>query len=158
MGAMVSFELMRELRRRGLRLPSVYFPAGRRAPQIADEDPPIHGLPDDAFVATLLREYRATLPAVMENAELRDLMLPMLRADFELCETYRHEPEPPFDCPIVALGGADDPDPTEAQLVSWKEMTTGTFRHFIFAGDHFFIDSSRAQVIQLVRNIMQAAL
>lgn len=158
MGAMVAFELIRELRRRGHCSPLVFFPAGRRAPQIADEDPPMHNLPEEELVTKLLNEYRDTLPAVMQNPELRELMLPMLRADFELCETYRYEQALPLDCPIIALGGADDPDPTEAQLLRWKEMTTGSFRHFQFPGDHFFIDKHKDQVLRLIRNILQSAL
>ena len=37
-----------------------------------------------------------------------EMLLPTLRADFELCDTYRFETGEPLTAPITVYGGADD--------------------------------------------------
>ncbi|WP_208344832.1 thioesterase II family protein, partial [Aetokthonos hydrillicola] len=81
MGALVSFEVTRLLRKEyGLHTLHLFL-SGRRAPQIPDRDQPIHALPDPEFVAGL-SSYNGTPAAVLENAELMELLIPTLRADF----------------------------------------------------------------------------
>ena len=46
LGALISFELTRRLRRQKTPCPMQLFVSGHRAPQIPDPDPPIHQLPD----------------------------------------------------------------------------------------------------------------
>ena len=155
MGALVSFELLREIRRRQLHPPVLYFPSGRRAPQIFDDDPPIHHLPDHEFLSELLEHHDQRLDLMMSNAALRTTLLPVMRADVELCETYHYKHAPPLNCPIFAFGGMDDPDVSEQHLKSWKEQTTATFRHFLFPGDHFFIDTATASILQFMCRILE---
>jgi len=107
MGALVSFELARLLRKRGDRQLSHLSIAGRSAPQIPDPEPPIHALPEAEFVEKL-RRYNDTPSEVLEDAELMQLFLLILRADFELIETYVYKNEPAFDFPITAFGGLSD--------------------------------------------------
>ena len=140
MGALISFELARQLRREGGPLPAHVFVSGRRAPQLPD-NPPTYNLPDPEFIAEL-RRLNGTPREVLEHPDLLQLMLPMLRADFSVCQTYRFTPEPPLKCGFSAYGGVDDVDIRREQLEAWSEHTSSAFAVHMFPGDHFFLHSA----------------
>ena len=147
MGATVSFELARYLRRDYGLEPEHLFVSGRRAPQIPDTDPPTYHLPEEEFVEDL-RQLNGTPTEVLEHTELLGLLLPLLRADFELIQTYRYIAEPPLDCPISAFGGLQDDEEGRNLLEGWKEQTTAPFALHMFPGDHFFLHSSQGMLLQ----------
>jgi medium-chain acyl-[acyl-carrier-protein] hydrolase len=149
MGALISFELTRWLRRTGGPLPVHLFVSGRRAPQVPDEEPTSYNLPEPEFIQRL-RELNGTPQEVLDHPELMQLMVPLLRADFSVCETYQYESQPPFDIPITAFGGLDDVEVSREKLEPWRSHTTASFSLHTFPGDHFFIHSSQNDIIRIV--------
>lgn len=147
MGGLVSFELARLLRRKYDLLPVHLFVSGRRAPQVPDLDPPIHALPEPAFLDEL-RRYNGTPEAVLENKELMQLLLPILRADFAVLETYVYTTEPPLGCPITAFGGLQDCKVSCDHLEAWRNQTSASFSLQMLPGDHFFLNSAQALLLQ----------
>jgi medium-chain acyl-[acyl-carrier-protein] hydrolase len=152
MGAFVAFELARQLRRDSLPGPAVLIVSGARAPQIPDPDPPTHGLPADQLLDGL-RRLEGIPDELWNHPELVALLLPTLRADLTMCETYVYRDEPPLDCPLVAYGGQrDDKVPLE-HLTQWKLQTAAPFELRIFPGNHFFfLNESRPAVMQSLRD------
>lgn len=149
MGAILAFELARHLRRTGSHQPVHVFASGARAPHLPDPEPPASGLPDADFLARLktLNGFPAEL---RDNDEFLRLVLPTLRADVLMCDTYRVTADAPLDCPLTALGGLDDTRVPRAHVAAWAGYTQNRFRLRFFAGDHFFITNSRAQVVSAV--------
>lgn len=141
MGALLAFELVRRLTSAGKRPPTVLFVSAHRAPHLPDTREMIHDLPRAKFIAAL-RELEGTPPDVLNNKELIDIYLPALKADFTLAETYTYTPGHPLDCPILAFGGRDDFQVTEAEIAAWREQTTGDFQLRMLKGNHFFLQSS----------------
>ncbi len=139
LGALAAFELARELRRRGRALPVRLLVSGARAPERPNPDPPLGHLSDEDFLAEVRRRYDAVPGAVLENPELVQLLLPSLRADFAVAETYSYRDEPALDCPISAYGGLDDPRVREDDLRAWEKYTTRPLDLRMFSGDHFFL-------------------
>jgi medium-chain acyl-[acyl-carrier-protein] hydrolase len=148
MGGLVAFELARSLRLTRDPLPSRLFISGTRAPTMPDSDPPLGPLSDSEFLVEIRRRYEAMPKDVLESAELLELLLPGLRADFELLESHRHRIEPPLDVPITALGGLEDHRVGEVALAAWAEQTRGEFEMCLFPGAHFFIQSGETQVLR----------
>ena len=149
MGAMLSFELARELRRRGGPLPVHLFVSGRRAPQVPAREEDIHDLPEPEFVAKL-RELNGTPEEVLQHAELMRLLIPVLRADFAVNETYVFRSEEPLDLGISAFGGLGDAEVTREDIVGWSEHARGPFRLRMLPGDHFFLHSARDLIAESV--------
>jgi len=147
MGAIIGFELARLLRANDHRQPLHLFVSGRRAPHLPEIEPPAHMLPDADFLAHLSK-LNGTPSQILQHPELMELMLPTLRADFALIETYEYKPEPAFDFPITAFGGLRDTYASRADLELWREHTHAEFSLHMFPGDHFFINSSQTLLLQ----------
>lgn len=157
-GGLIAFELTRRLRREGKSMPLQLFPSGLSAPQVKSNQSPIHTLPESEFIQEL-RRFRGTSEEILQNAELMQLILPLLRADFTLSETYVYTPEPPFsDIPITALGGAQDTEVHPEVLSAWREQTSDTFRQSMFPGDHFFVNSHRSMVLEALTRELRMLL
>jgi medium-chain acyl-[acyl-carrier-protein] hydrolase len=147
MGALVAFELARHLRSsRGIE-PVHLFLSGRRAPRVSDSHTPIHTLDDRAFVAKL-RQLEGTPDEVLANPDLMALLIPVLRADCELCETYSYRPQRPLTCPVTVFGGVEDRDVSRSSLERWREETAGPVEIRVFPGAHFFVRAHEHAVCQ----------
>jgi medium-chain acyl-[acyl-carrier-protein] hydrolase len=141
MGALIAYELAKARVRRGEEEPRHLFVAASRAPQCPSRDRPVHGLPDPELIEHL-RTIGGTPDEILRNAEMVALLLPAVRADFALCESYRPLPGPRLSCPIDALGGSDDSLVSRRELLAWQEQTTGEFRLRMYDGGHFFAQSA----------------
>lgn len=142
-GALMSFELARELRRRGRRGPEHLFAAACPAPHLPERHPQIHDLPEEELIREL-RELGGTPEEVLRNRELMTLFVPLVRADSAIHETYVHAEEAPLDAPITAIGGTDDPRAERWEVEAWAAHTRGGFRARFLPGDHFFIHGAQA--------------
>jgi medium-chain acyl-[acyl-carrier-protein] hydrolase len=154
MGALISFETSRILRRRGQRLPVHLFASAHRAPHLPDSDPPVYHLPDADFIAKL-RTLNGTPQEVLDNAELMELLMPLLRADFELSETYTYTEAPRLNIPMTAIGGTEDHRVPPEDIEAWGEHTTAPFTFVMVPGDHFFVhDAVRNGVVNLINQTL----
>ena len=149
MGAFISFEVARNLRMHGHVGPLQLFMAAQRAPQLPDKDPPVHNLPDAQFIEKL-RSLNGTPPEILQNAEVMEIALPLLHADFAVCETYEYTAGMPLACPIHAFGGVADKEVRYDDLTGWREQTTSNFVIRMFPGDHFFVDSHRDLLLRTI--------
>jgi medium-chain acyl-[acyl-carrier-protein] hydrolase len=153
-GALVSFELARQLRKRSGPLPIHLFLSGYHAPHLADPDPPISSLSDADFVERL-RSLNGTPRQVLEEKALMQLLLPTLRADFEALETYLYIPEKPLDCPITVFGGLQDLQLTPDRLEAWRAHTYDSFNIYMLPGDHFFLHTSQALLLSNLSQVLK---
>lgn len=154
LGALISFELTRELRRQNWPVPVHLFISGSRAPQIPDLDLPIHRLPEPKFLESL-RRLNGIPEEVLQNPDLMQLFLPVLRSDFAILETYFYSTQEPLDCPIFAFGGMEDRKVSQEALAVWRDQTCGEFRLQRFPGDHFFLHSNQQPLLQTIAQEIQ---
>ncbi len=149
LGSYVAFEAARRLRALGAPLPVRLFLGACPAPQTPRLKAPIHDLPDAELVREV-RSYQGTPAEVLEHEELMALLLPLLRADFGVYETYALRDEPPLDIPFSVLGGLADEDATRADLDAWREHTSKAFVLRMFPGNHFFLNTERTRLLTSV--------
>jgi len=146
MGALVAFEVARTLARSRAPMPQRLLLSGRRAPHLADREPPLHHLDDSAFVAALQSRYGGIPAEVQEHQELLDLLLPALRADMTLIEMHGHDSNPSpilkLTRPISVFGGLDDPFATRADLEAWQLHSESRLVLRQFAGAHFYFNGA----------------
>jgi len=147
MGAIIAFELTRLLQREYGLKPLHLFVAGRTAPQVVIDKPHTYHLPETEFLESL-NDLNGTPKELLANTELMQLMIPLLRADFEVCQTYSYSPSLRLDCPMSVYGGTQDEHVSLDDYEAWKDETTGPFKLTMFDGDHFFIHSHQQQLLQ----------
>jgi surfactin synthase thioesterase subunit len=146
MGALVGFELTRRLRQYNQPLPFQLFTSGSGAPQMPNQKSPIHQLPKEEFIAAV-KYLKGTPDEVWQHEELVKILLPYLRADFEICESYIYQPEAPLSIPITVYGGRQDPKVGIEQLGAWSKQTINSCVVHLFPGGHFFLHNSREQLL-----------
>lgn len=139
LGAAVAYEVARRSRSTALLVVS-----GRHGPR--DRGRSVHLMGDDELWQDMA-DSGGTSQVVLDNAELRALLLPVLRADYRLSETYRPAPGPPLSCPILACAGDRDADIDVDTLPGWGALTTGGCTVRLFDGDHFYLTERRGQLI-----------
>ena len=137
MGTWFALELTRELRRRGARMPELLVVASGRPPHLKLPHEPLHELPDDELVQSVSDRYDGIPQAVRESPELLQLLLPGLRADLQMLETYEYRDEAPLATAMLVLGGAEDRAVPMADLSEWRRHTTGDFALRLTPGGHF---------------------
>jgi pyochelin biosynthetic protein PchC len=147
MGALLAYEV-------GLLLENTYAAPAERvvvsgypAPHLPGRDTLGSHRTDDEIVAAL-RDLGDESAFALDDPDLRELFLPVLRADFALSETYRPVPGVTLRGPLIAFGGADDDLATPAEMEAWRPYTTGAFTSTTFPGGHFYLhDESRDDVL-----------
>jgi medium-chain acyl-[acyl-carrier-protein] hydrolase len=157
MGALISYELACELRSRGLTGPLQLIVSAHRAPHLPDRHPMVHDLPDAEILAKV-RRLGGTPEEVLDSSEIMELFLPVLRADFTVCETYVYQDREPLDCPITAFGGNDDPQVSRSELAGWQARTRKPFVLHMFPGDHFFLQSCESLVLNVLAHDLRQVL
>jgi surfactin synthase thioesterase subunit len=156
MGALIAFEAARQLSATPAGPPVKLLVAARGAPHVPDPGPELHRLPDGAFVQAI-RRLHGTPDEVFEHGELRALLLPLLRADFTLCETYRYRERAPLDAPIVAFGGQQDDTVSRSDLEAWRELTRSSFTLRMLPGGHFFVHSAREALLSAIADELSSS-
>ena len=160
MGAMISYELARLLEWKYGLSPVHVFVSSRRAPQLANDEAPTYNLPEKEFL-DYLKGLNGTPREVLDHPELLQVLLPMLRSDFEVCQTYEYVQGERLSCPITAYGGILDSDISRQHLEAWREQTSADFKLVMFPGDHFYINTSAPLLLraldQELRSIVSQA-
>jgi len=144
MGALVGFELARRLEAEG-RPPAALFVSGRRGPA-TERDETVHTR-DDAGLIAEVRSLGGTDLTALQDEDLVEMILPVLRADYRVVETYRRGPGPRLSCPITVMTGDNDPKVTSEEAWAWAQETSGPFEVLVHPGGHFYLTSRQEAVI-----------
>ena len=157
MGALIGFELARELARRGGPMPVHLFVSGHRAPNLPSRVPPLANLPEPEF-RDRLRAMGGTPAEILDDPELMTIFGPLLRADLALGEGYAYRDAPPLGCPVSAFGGEDDPRLRPEDLQDWARQTRAPFTLKLFPGGHFFLHTAGPDLLQAIRMALRPLL
>lgn len=150
MGAVLAYEMARRLGDGPGAGPVCLFASGRRPPHLPARHPPLHPLPEAEFLDAVV-SLNGTPDEVLAQPDLLRLLLPTLRADFALNETYAPTPGPALVCPVAALTGDADPEVELDEMAAWRETTTGAFTLRVFRGDHFYLKGRPDEVLAAIR-------
>jgi medium-chain acyl-[acyl-carrier-protein] hydrolase len=151
MGALISFELARELRRSHQLQPVHMFVSSCLPPHSPRRREKVtYNLPEPQFIEEL-RRFNGIPSEVQEHSEeLMQLTMPLLRADFEACQTYEYIAEPMLECPFTVVGGLEDKGLSRSDLEEWRGHTTSACTVRMVSGDHLFINTSQTWILRLL--------
>ncbi|MFC9584002.1 thioesterase II family protein [Streptomyces yangpuensis] len=151
MGALVGYEVASRLEAMGT-TPLALVASARRAPSRRREEH-LH-LASDEGIVDRLRLLGGVETEFLEDPELRAMILPPVRSDYEAIETYRPTPRPPLSTPVTVLTGDSDPEVTAEEARAWADHTTGPFALHTFTGGHFYLTEHTSTVLGHLRRIL----
>lgn len=152
MGSLIAYELGRQLTEEGY-APQLVVAAASRAPHIGPTAPVLHEMSDEELIATLTTRY-GDHGEVFTRPEARKIFLPIIRDDLRAIETHKIRSTDPLDCPIIAVGGVDDPSVKDSDLEEWRRYTTAEFRIEFRPGDHFFVHRDHDWLLRTIDDAM----
>ena len=154
MGALLAFELAHVVRGEIGREPMRLFISACRAPHLEQVEP-CSTLPQDEFVAAVVRRYGGIPAAILADKGFLAAILPAMRADFGILERYRAPERTPLACPISVFGGRDDKTVPLVALEAWREHTRGPYSLEMLAGDHFYLQTQRPLLAQRIQAVLE---
>jgi acyl transferase domain-containing protein len=157
MGAVMAFEVARQLQYNGHSLPWHLFVSARVAPHLAHDGPSLIGLSRTELLQRIC-ELGLVPTEVLHHEALVDLILPPLQADSALIEHYRWDQQEPLTVPITALGAHDDSVARVSQIELWKQCTTASFTMRIFEGGHFYIQAHQDEVLAFIAQTFETTI
>jgi medium-chain acyl-[acyl-carrier-protein] hydrolase len=157
MGAAVAYEVARRFSAAGGGGPSCLIVSGRNAPGLPGNHRHLSALPDEEFISGVAR-LNGIPPEILREPELLSTLLPALRADYELAETYQPLPGGRLGCPVVAYVSTSDPEVQYPEMLAWSKVTTGEFSVRVFSGDHFYLKGGRPDVLNAIREDLSRAV
>ena len=150
LGALVAYELARELRRRKAATPLGLFMVARTAPHSPLGRNAFYTLPDMDLLQRMNELYGGVPDSLFTDPDQREIWLPLMRADLQLYETYQYQPEEPFSFPIHVFFGNADPTIKNCTVESWALHSSDEISINGLEGGHFFIETSKAQFFSLL--------
>lgn len=147
-GALVGFELIRHLQKRG-KTPKLFFASAHRPPQKPLYRAPLHPLSASDFEEKI-KEYGGTPQAILSDPEVKKMYFKILRADFTLWENHQVEGMEPLNCPIVVFAGKQDQTVSTEDLHLWQAQSKDPIHIHLLNGGHFFLKESQAELIHLI--------
>lgn len=157
MGSLVAYEVARRFSSGSHPAPACLVVSGRRGPRVPSNRPIIHGLPDAQFLAEVVR-LGGMPQEILDQQDLVEMVLPVLRADYELSEMYQPLTGGGLTCPIAAYMGTADPEVHLSGLHGWGCETTGELTVRVFPGDHFYLKGERPDVLRAIRQDVRSAM
>ncbi|CAK0808723.1 unnamed protein product, partial [Prorocentrum cordatum] len=119
----------------------------------------LHTLHDDRLLEAV-SSFGVLPKDVLSQPKFVQAVLPALRADLQVYETYRPpEGRAPLPVSITALGGSEDPLASLNQLQGWAAETSHELLGpEVFPGDHFYTDRNREEVLSLIAERLSGVL
>lgn len=151
MGSAVAGALAQQLFAAHVTLPRCLMVAGRQAPHRPFPEESMRKLSDRDLVKVVQRAFGGLSAEALANQELIEMMLPTLRADLALLESFPATAPVPLPVRIVALGGIDDACASTQRLQTWQACTTFPLQLHRLPGSHFFVDAGIDRVLEILR-------
>lgn len=152
MGALIAFELARRIEARHGGLSRVIL-SGCAAPQRMQPLVRV-GAMDDQQLIEFLADMGGTPAGVLAHPELLALLIPFMRSDFELFETYEFRPGPPLNTPFSLCFGSADPETEPDDAARWGELTTAGHETRWFEGNHFFLNQQAPSLTAWISSVL----
>jgi pyochelin biosynthetic protein PchC len=154
MGASLAYEMALRLRdRHGVR-PAALHVSSRKPPHRL-EPQRVHEKGDEALIDEV-RRLGGTDETLLTDPDLREILLPAIRADFTIVGTYGPRPADPVGCPVYAYVGTEDSGVSVTDMSDWSDVTSEAFHLDVLPGGHFYLVDRHDSVVRMVSRRLAA--
>ncbi|MEU6223135.1 alpha/beta fold hydrolase [Streptomyces sp. NPDC047042] len=107
------------------------------------------GLTDDDFLARV-GEFAGYHHPALDDPEMREMILPALRADVEMHEGYVPSTDVPLNAPLTVVRGEDDDLVGYDDAESWSKVAGRDFEHIEVPGGHMYLTDAAPALVRLI--------
>ncbi|MER6103866.1 alpha/beta fold hydrolase [Streptomyces sp. NPDC001832] len=111
-------------------------------------------LDDEAFLAQV-RSFAGYAHPALENPDLRELLLPVLRADVAMHEDYRPSTDKSLQVPITAMRGRHDELVSGAVIARWADVTDSELNMVELDGGHMYLADDVPALLDVINAQVQ---
>jgi epothilone polyketide synthase C len=175
LGALTMYETARQLIQTRQARPSHLFVSGARPPDRIDDQGdfeqrlmqdllklaefrislPAYAQPDDVF-AELIRHFNIqATEELLSHPKLRQLILPVVRAEFQMATNYQFVREAPWEIPITCFAARGDPYVSRKHALGWGRFTNSRLQVHIREGAHFAVVDDVAFIHDVINRELQ---
>ena len=154
MGALLAYSLAQQRISRGLCAPEAVIVASDRAPHLLGPRHDLH-LDDDHELAAELARYGGLPAEILSRPEWLELLMPTVRDDMRICQSYRPSGEPPLPCPLHIFGGHNDPLAPPDTMAAWSSYSAQPQPVRLFAGGHFLFRQPDPRLVTAVAHVVE---
>jgi surfactin synthase thioesterase subunit/acyl carrier protein len=151
MGGVVAFELARALRQGDKPLPAKLFVSSTPQLRAYDRSLVDYTLSDEELAAIFPHVSAAVIP----DAELRQMLMNILRADLKLLSHYQYREAAALPLSIVALHGENDPKVSKGDMEPWASESTELLTLVTRPGGHRYLEHDAEFVTALILQQLQ---
>ncbi len=152
LGALISFEFIKSIHQLYSLIPCHMIISATKAPHLPFRMKYLSQL-EDHKLKEELNIYDGIDERILNDTELLDLFLPIIKSDFSIYEKYKFLESKPISCDILALSGEQDQTVTQEEILAWSEYTSGKFEHISFPGKHFYIKDHQKKILDIINQI-----
>ncbi|MES2355403.1 MAG: alpha/beta fold hydrolase [Pseudomonadota bacterium] len=139
LGALIAYEMALALRAKVGREPQGLILSGHGSPSSPEPGSQSLHIASEEDLIVAIRRLGGTPPEIIENIELMRALFPLLRADYEVLETYTHQPQPLLSSRLIACAGEDDLEVSRESMEAWQQYTSEPAKVHWFNGGHFYL-------------------
>lgn len=152
LGALISFEFVKSIHKLYSLYPRHIIISATKAPHLPFRMKNLSKL-DDKTIKEKLRVYNGIDERILNNDELLELFLPIIKSDFSIYENYNFLESKPIPCNILALSGEQDQTVSQEEILAWAKYAERKFEHISFPGKHFFIKDHQNKILEIINQI-----
>ena len=155
MGSIVMYEVTRILQEEYGKKPVHIFPSASMAPHLY-QSPLVHEHPDPKFMEILQLLDFTNTRALVEDKEMRELMFPTLRADFEAVASYSRDfsSRQSLDVPMTAFAAKQDLFAAPNAMLPWQRYTKGSSQFWMLDVHHYFVETHRPFLLKVISHTL----
>ena len=154
LGALIAFELCRVFREVGEPLPQHLIVTGASTPHLHYKKQPLSNKPEEELLRKI-RDFGGMPASILQDRTLLELLLPILRADLSVFESFQYDEEAPLPIEITAIAGEQDESAPVEEVEAWKAHTAKPFTFHKMRGGHFFVKENLGEIIECINSILK---
>jgi surfactin synthase thioesterase subunit len=156
MGGLISYLLAKKILANNLNVPKHLFISGTVGPSAPVRLEKKRSLLGKEAFLQAIKDFGGMPDEILKNDELLDFFEPILRADFTVSESYRHNASPPLNIPITVITGSQE-DMEINEIKTWQRETTEPVDFRVLSGGHFFIYEHVERILNIIINKLSSA-
>jgi surfactin synthase thioesterase subunit len=154
MGALLAYSLTQQRISHGQRAPEAVIVAAYSAPGLDGPVPRLQ-LGDDHQLAAHLARHGGLPAEILSRPDWLELLMPVVRDDLRICQSYQPSTEPPLPCPLYIFGGRNDLLVPSDMLAAWSSHSALPQPVRLFDGDHFLFRAPDPELVVAIARIIE---